>query len=356
MRGTMSHPLRVGLVGYGHGGAIFHAPLIRATDGLALAAIVTNDPERRQRVAADHPGVHLASGVAELLDGAGRVDVLVIASPNRWHVAHAMAALDAGTDVVVDKPLAATATAARALVAKAEASGRLLTVFQNRRWDGDILTVRRLLHEGRLGTIHRFESRFERWRPVPRTTWRERGAPEDAGGLLYDLGSHLIDQALLLFGPVTRVWAEVDLRRTDAVVDDDVFVALEHAGGVRSHIWTSQLAASSGPRFVVRGNVGSYVKWGLDVQEEALKRGERPGAGTWGAEAREAWGQVHDGTSSRAVETERGDYGAFYRQLVAAVRGEGPVPVDPRDAVRTLDVIEAARRSSLERRVVEIEA
>ena len=351
----MPASFRVGLVGYGNGGATFHAPLIASTDGLTLAAIVTNDPERRQRVAEAHPGVHLASGVAELLDGAGRVDVLVVASPNRWHVAHAMAALDAGTDVVVDKPIAATAADARALVAHADARGRLLTVFQNRRWDGDLLTVQRLLRERRLGTVHRFESRFERWRPVPRATWRERGAPEDAGGLLFDLGSHLVDQALVLFGPVARVSAEVDYRRDDAVVDDDVFVALEHTTGVRTHIWTTQLAASPGPRFVVRGTSGSYVKWGLDVQEDALKRGERPRDASWGTEPATAWGQVHDGTAAQAIETERGDYGAFYRQLVSALRGEGSAPVDPRDAVAALDVIEAARRSGIERRTVALE-
>ncbi len=350
----MPTDIRVGLVGFGHGGAIFHAPLISTTPGLILGAIVTNDREKRARAAAAYPGVHIAGNVQELLDGPGRVDVLVIASPNRLHGAHAVAALDADIDVVIDKPMATTAGEARALIALAEARGRLLTVFQNRRWDGDMRTIQRLVREGRLGDIHRFESRFERWRPVPRATWRDSGAPGEAGGLLFDLGSHLIDQALQLFGDVSLVYGEVDGRRDGAAVDDDVFVALTHTGGVRSHLWATQLAAFAGPRFVVRGRAGSYEKWGLDVQEEALKRGERPGDIGWGAEPESAWGRLHDGTSVAPIETERGDYGAFYRQLVAAVRREGPVPVDPRDAVRGLEIIEAVRRSSNERRTVVI--
>ena len=321
----MQTDIRVGLIGYGLGGAIFHAPLISTTPGLALSAIVTNDPARRAQAEAAHPGVHLARDVDALIHGRTRVDVIVIASPNRLHAGHAAAALDAGLDVVIDKPMATTADEARALIARAEAAGRLLTVFQNRRWDGDMRTVQRLLHEQRLGAIHRFESRFERWRPVPRATWREQGAPEDAGGLLFDLGSHLIDQAVQLFGDVSLVYAEVDSRREGAVVDDDVFIALTHANGVRSHLWTTQLAASPGPRFVVRGQTGSYEKWGLDVQEEALKRGERPGGAGWGAEPESAWGTLHDGVSESrrsrpSAATTARSIGSWWRRCVTGRR------------------------------------
>jgi len=350
----MPAPRRVGVIGFGLAGAVFHAPLITTTPGLELSTIVTSDPDRRARAQATYPHAAVVSDVGDLFQGAHRVDVVVVASPNRVHVAQARAALDAGIDVVVDKPLAPTAAEAAALVARAAATGRSLTVFQNRRWDGDFLTVRRLMADGTLGRVHRFESRFDRWRPEPRTNWRESGAPEEAGGLLYDLGSHLIDQALVLFGPVTHVWAEVDVRRRTGAVDDDVFVAMTHANGVHSHMWTTLLAADPGPRFVVRGDRGSYVKRGLDVQEDALKRGLRPVDGTWGAEPQAGWGTLHDGSAGHPFETVRGDYGAFYRQLAAALRGEGALPVDANDAVRTLTVIEAAQRSARETRAIEL--
>jgi predicted dehydrogenase len=349
--------LRVGLVGYGLAGASFHAPLIATTPGLRLAAVVTRDDGRRRQAAADHPGVRLVDDADALWGGgAPAVDVVVVASPNRTHVPLARRALDAGLAVVVDKPLAATTREARALVAHAAALGRPLTVFQNRRWDGDFLTIRRLLAEGALGAVHRFESRFERWRPTPKPGWRERGDAEEAGGILFDLGSHLIDQARVLFGPVRQVYAEVDRRRPRVEVDDDSFVALTHASGVRSHLWMSAVAAGPAPRLRVLGSAGSYTKHGLDVQEAALRAGGRPGGADWGTEPRAAWGLLATGDGERAVATERGDYGGFYAALVAALRGGAPLPVDPIDAVEGLAVIQAARRSALAGQVVAPEA
>jgi predicted dehydrogenase len=177
----------------------------------------------------------------------------VVAAPNRAHVPLARTAIDLGKAVVVDKPLALTAAEGRALVDAARARGVLLTVFQNRRWDGDLLTVRRLLTEGALGDVYRFESRFERWRPTPKPGWRESGAPEEGGGVLVDLGSHLVDQAASCSGPVSQVYAELDRRRPGVQVDDDAFVALTHASGVRSHLWMSAVAAQLGPRLRVLG-------------------------------------------------------------------------------------------------------
>jgi predicted dehydrogenase len=346
--------LRVGLVGYGLAGASFHAPLIATTPGLRLTAVVTRDAGRRRQAAADHPGVRLVDDAAALWAGSpAQVDVVVVASPNRTHVPLARAALDAGLPVVVDKPLAATVAEARALVAHAAARGRLLTVFQNRRWDGDFLTVGRLLAEGALGTVHRFESRFERWRPTPKPGWRERGDAEEAGGLLFDLGSHLVDQACVLFGPVRHVYAELERRRPGVQVDDDGFVALTHASGVRSHLWVSAVAAGPAPRMRVLGSAGSYTKHGLDVQEEALRAGRRPDGPDWGTEPHDRWGVLAGDDGERPVPTERGDYGRYYAALVATLRDGAPVPVDARDAVAGLAVIEAARRSAATGAVVE---
>ncbi|MFE3938921.1 Gfo/Idh/MocA family oxidoreductase, partial [Streptomyces goshikiensis] len=201
-------PLRVGLVGYGLAGSVFHAPLVTATPGLVLDTVVTSDPGRQAQAREAHPGVRIAADATELWEGPGpRVDLVVIASPNKTHVPLATAALTAGVPVVVDKPLAATAAEADALADLSERTGTFLSVFQNRRWDNDFLTLRRLIADGELGEIQRFESRFERWRPQLKGGWRESGAPEEIGGLLYDLGSHVVDQALVLFGPAVRVYA-----------------------------------------------------------------------------------------------------------------------------------------------------
>jgi predicted dehydrogenase len=350
---TKGAELRVALVGYGVGGAAFHAPCIAVTAGLRLAAIVTGDPQRRERATRDHPGARIVPKAEQLWEGAADLDLVVVASPNRSHVPLARAALAAGLPVVVDKPLAPSAAEGRALVEEARRRGLVLTVFQNRRWDGDFLTLRRLLAEGTLGEVTRLESRFERWRPTPKPGWRERGGPEEAGGILFDLGAHLIDQALVLFGAPARVYAEVDRRRPGVEVDDDVFVALEHAGGVRSHLWMSAVAAQLGPRLRVLGSRGAYTKYGLDVQEDALRnRGERPGGPGWGEEPPELWGTVGDGDDLRRVRTEAGTYPRFYADVVAALRDGAPPPVDPLDAVAVLEVIEAARRSAAEGRVV----
>ncbi len=282
----------------------------------------------------------------------GEVDLVVVAAPNSAHVPLATEAIHAGLPVVVDKPIAVTSADARRLVALARERNVLLTVFQNRRYDGDFQTLRRLLADDTIGEPLRFESRFERWRLVPKPGWRESGAPEEGGGLLMDLGSHLIDQALQLFGPVASVYCELDRRRPGVAVDDDVFVALTHASGVRSHLWMSVLASQLGPRFRLLGRKASYVKFGLDMQEDALRAGLRPGAATWGQEPSERWGVAGAGDDVRPVETVQGHYGRFYAGVEAALRGGGPVPVDPEDSCRVLEIIEAARRSVQERTVV----
>ena len=349
-------PLRVGLLGYGLAGRVFHAPLIAACPDLVLAAVVTRDPERRAALRAVHPDTVALDTPEELWERTSSIDLAVIATPNRSHVALARAALQAGLPVVVDKPFAPSVAEARAVMDEARARGRLLTVFHNRRWDGDFLTLRRLLADGALGPVHRFESRFERWNPVPRTGWRESGDPAEAGGLLYDLGPHLIDQALQLFGPVRTVYAELDRRRAGVATDDDAFVALTHASGVRSHLWMSKVAAQRGPRFRVLGERAAFVKYGLDGQEPAMAVGVVPGAPGWGEEPAERWGFLGEEGTALPVTTEPGAYQRFYEAVAAAVRSDAPLPVDPEDAIAGLEILEAARTSAEQGRVVPLRA
>jgi scyllo-inositol 2-dehydrogenase (NADP+) len=349
---SRTRPRRVAIIGYGLAGSIFHAPFIRATPGLELAAVVTRDPERKAQARAEYPGVEVFETADAIWTQQTPIDVAVIAAPNRAHVPLAYEAVQAGMAVVIDKPISVYSAHARSLVDEARRRGVLLTVFQNRRWDGDFQTLRQLVGDGAIGKPVRFESRFERWRTEPRPGWRESGAPEDAGGLLVDLGAHLIDQALLLFGPVSSVYAELDMRRPNVVVDDDAFVALTHESGVRSHLWMSVLASQVGPRFRVLGTKASYVKFGLDGQEDALRSGVRPGSVSWGEEPESRWGTLGTDAERTAVPTLAGDYGGFYRGLAAALETGAPAPVDPDDSVRALEVIEAARASSVERRTV----
>jgi predicted dehydrogenase len=346
----MPAPFRVALIGYGLAGSAFHAPFIATIPEFRLAAIVTRNPERRAQALRDHPDASLFESADEVWARPDEFDLAVIAAPHKAHGPVGLAALAAGLPVVVDKPLATSAAEGRTLVDAARGRGLMLTVFQNRRWDGDFLTLRRLLAENAVGRVLRFESRFERWRPEVGTGWREHA--DDAGGLLFDLGSHLVDQAVQLFGPAQSVYAELELRRPGADVDDDDFVALEHGDGVRSHLWMSSVAAQGGARFRVLGDRAAYTKHGVDVQEEALRAGRSPDEPDWGEEPEDRWGRLGAGEELRDVPTEPGSYGAFYEAVAISLRDGLPPPVDPVEAVEVLEVLEAARRSNRERKVV----
>ena len=327
--------------------------------GLELSSIVTSNPERVAEARGRHPHTSIVPSPEDLLADAGEHDLVVIASPNRTHAPLALAAIEAGLNVVVDKPLAVTSEEGRRLAEAAAANGVAASVFHNRRWDGDFLTLRRLRDDGALGELLRLESRFERWRPqVDRGKWREGGTPEDAGGVLFDLGPHVIDQALELLGPARSVYAEVRTLRPGAEVDDDFFVALDHESGAISHLWGTMMAAQAGPRFRALGTAAAYVKWGLDVQEAALRSGADPRDPGFGVEPPDAWGMLGTDDDSNPVETESGRYVEFYAGVERAIRarvGGGPAaasPVPLEAGVATLEVIEAARRSAAERAVI----
>src|SRR3954464_4501264 len=330
-------PTRIGLAGYGFGGRLFPAPPIRpprrgpppgraAAGGAGLAGVVPRSPERRAEVAADHPGVPVFDSLAALAEGGA--DAVAISTPAETHIPLLLEAGSLGLAVVCDKPFAMSAAQAREAVDAAEAAGVVLSVYQNRRWDSDFLTVRRLLDEGALGDVTLFESTFERYSLDP--------VPPSGGGILRDFGSHLVDQALQLWGPVEHVYGEV------SPGDDRFFAALRHESGMTSHLSGDWVQGSPAPRFRVRGTEGAYVVYGMEGQEPALIAGKRPGA-DWYTEAPERWGRVQRGDESEPVPSERGRWDTFYPAFAAAVRGEGPVPVDPGDAVASLAVIDAIR-------------
>jgi scyllo-inositol 2-dehydrogenase (NADP+) len=348
--------LRVAIIGYGLAGRFFHAPLIAATEGLTVAAVVTSDPARQSQVAREHPEAQVLRSPEDLWATAGH-DLVVIAAPNDAHVRLATEAVGRGLAVVVDKPLAVSEAEAQSLVSGAERAGVLLTVFQNRRWDSDHLTLASVLAEDGLGSVMRYESRLERWRPQPSAeAWREASSPHQGGGVLLDLGSHLVDQALVLFGAPTHVYAEVDARR-GTPGDDDVFIALRHAGGVISHLRGSAVTAAPGPRLRVLGDRAAFVCPEPDSQEDRLRTGARPDDGSsWGVEPEERWGRLVTGDGSVPVPSQRGDWPRFYALLRASLIAGDPLPVDPQDAVRTLRVLELARQSATERAVIPVTA
>ena len=349
----MSGALRVAIAGYGLAGEVFHAPLVAATEGLALVAVTTSDERRAERARAAHHGIAVEPDADSLLREIPDLDLLVVATPNRLHVPVARAALARGIPVVMDKPLAPAVSEAAALVEEFAAAQVPFTVFQNRRWDGDFLTVARVVASGELGAITRFESRYERFRPeVDPAAWRELAAAAEGGGLLLDLGAHLVDQALQLFGAPLRVYAEIDVRRPGAAVDDDVFIALEHPGGVRSHLWMSAIAPVGGRSLRASGTRGGIETPGLDPQEDQLAAGLRPGDANWG-EGEPA--RLADGGGERRMPVDAGAYERFYAGVRDALRDGAPMPVDPRDSVAGLRVIEAARRSARTAAVIDFD-
>ena len=332
----------VGLIGYGLAGATFHAPLIAAVPSLRIAAVATSRSEHARSLGEDVRIVADAHALAADPD----IDLIVIASPNETHFPLARAGLLAGKHVVVDKPLALDVGEADALIALSRETGRLLSVFHNRRWDGDFLTARRLIESGRLGEVMLYEGRWDRFRPAIKQGWRER--PAEGAGLLNDLGPHLIDQALQLFGLPEALSADVAVQRAEAAVDD-YFELVLHYGPMRAILSASTLVAAPRPRFSVHGTKASFVKHGLDPQEAALKAGRMPSDDGFGADDPALFGTLTDGEgTAETVPTESGRYLGYYGGIAAALLDGASVPVDPSDARDGLRIIELARLSALE--------
>ena len=338
--------IRVALIGYGYAGRTFHAPLIRATPGLELTLISTSDPAR---VRADLHDVRTVPFPAAAM-ASPDIDLVVIATPNQTHARLVSDSLDAGKHVVVDKPFTVTLEDARRLAARAGTTKRLLAVFHNRRWDADFLAVSDVVSKHVLGDVAHFESHFDRYRPQVRARWREEPGP--GSGIWFDLGPHLVDQALLLFGLPDRVTANLASQRPDAQTDDWAHVVMEY-GSRRVLLHASMLVAARLPRFIVHGPKGSWVKYGLDVQERQLVAGFSPGDEGWGEDPEPALLFDESGTSTE-MRVPRGDYRQFYVQVRDAVERRGPNPVPPAEAVATTAVLETAIQSSREGRALPV--
>ncbi|MFT3790414.1 MAG: oxidoreductase [Rudaea sp.] len=340
-------PIRVGLIGYGYAGKTFHAPLVAATPGLQLACVASSDAAK---VHADWPRVEVVADAATLI-ARDDIDLVVIATPNDTHAPLARAALHAGKHVVVDKPFALDPDEARGVIASARENDRLLSVFHNRRWDSDFLGVKQAIADGLLGRVVHFESHIDRFRPEVRARWRE-GAGRGAG-LWFDLGPHLIDQAVQLFGAPARVQANLARQREGALSDDWAHVVLDYRDGLRVILHAGMLVAGGSPRFVVHGERGSLVKREADRQEAQLKAGIVPGADGWGIDPDAM--QFHPGASpARSIPTPRGDQREYYLGIERMLRGRGPNPVTPEQALAVMTVLDAAQRSALERRAVDV--
>lgn len=344
-------PIDVGLIGFGFAGRTFHAPVIRAVAGLRLAAIL----QRKGNEAANaYPEVRIARSLEELL-ASDSVQLVVVATPNATHFDLARQCLMAGRHVVIDKPFAPTCGEAAELVSLAEKCGRLLSVYQNRRFDGDFRTVRNLIASEALGRIVLYESHYDRYRLQLRPgAWREQAGP--GSGVFFDLCPHLIDQALALFGTPEAVSADVRIERDGAAVDDAFDVTLLYKR-MRVFLRGTMLACKPAPHFLIHGTKGSYVKYGLDPQENALKRGELPGGPAWGKEPPEAWGTLSqtegDKVTERIIPTEAGDYCGYYENVRDAMLGKAALAVTPQGALNVMRVLERAQQSSRERRVIQ---
>jgi len=338
--------VQVGLIGWGLGGRIFHAPMIRAVPGLQLAAIVERSGDTAR---AAYPDARIVRSVDELL-AIDSIELVVVTTPNTTHLDLACQCLRAGRHVVVDKPFATTSAEASEMLRVARESKRLITVYQNRRWDGDFLTVRRVIDEGKLGRLVLFESHMERYRPnLKAETWRE--LPTPGSGLWFDLGPHLLDQAFLLFGPPVSMTAELRAERDDAVVDDAFDVVL-HYPRLRVLLRSNLLTCVPGPRFRLNGVRGTFVKSGTDPQEDALKSGGRLDQANWGKDPTENWGTLSladgDQITASPVPTEVGNYSRYYQNVYDAIVSGAPLDVSPQhalDIMRALELgIESSRR------------
>ena len=343
----MHRTIRAGLVGFGHGGTIFHAPFLQAVDGLELTAILQRQGDSAAQA---YPGVAIARRMPELL-AQPDLDLIVISTPPSTHFELAVQALEANKHVVLDKPFVATSDEARQLIELARARNRILSIYQNCRWDGDFNTIQQILASSELGRLVTFESRYDRYRPGPRTKpWQEKTLP--GNGVLHDLAAHLVDQALVLFGTPEAVLADVRLERDVAVVNDAFTVYLYYPG-LRVLLSSTMLARTAGPRFVAHGTLGSFVKYGLDPQERALQGGATLGGPHWGEDPEANWGTLatmQDGQPvERRIATLPGDYRKYYENVRDAIWGVAPLAVTAEQGWRTIRLLELALESSAAR-------
>ncbi|WP_416828489.1 oxidoreductase [Ectobacillus polymachus] len=344
--------IKVGLVGYGFSGATFHAPFLRVLDEFELVKVMSSDAERVSR---DIEKVEVVSTIDEILHD-DSIELVVITTPNVLHYEMAKQSIMHGKHVIIEKPMVIDPKEAEDLITLANEQGVMVSVYQNRRWDHDFLTIKKLMKEGTLGEITTYEAHFDRFRPNVRDRWRERA--ERGSGMLYDLGAHLIDQALHLFGMPQFVMADVFAQRKGGLTDDYFHIIMGYET-LRVLLHSGSIVMGQGPKFLVHGSKGSFIKYGLDGQESKLKAGENPTKKDFGNDDPEMYGRLiteEDGTETlQQIETVPGNYAAYYRGIFEHIRFGKPNPVTPEEGLQTIRIIHAAMQSSKERRAIQLQ-
>ena len=350
-----SNSLNVGLIGFGMAGQVFHAPMVLCVDNLQLTTIQTTNKSNIEIAAKKYPNAEIVGETSALL-ARDSIDLVIVATPNQTHFELAKAALEANKHVVVDKPFTASSVEAAELIELAAARGKILSVHQNRRWDSDFLTVQKILDKNLLGRLVEVEIHYDRFRPALReNTWKEKNSP--GTGILYDLGSHLIDQAQVLFGLPKMVTADIRRQRTGSEIADNFAVVLEYEK-IKVTLKAGLLVREPLPHYILLGEKGSFVKYGMDVQEAALNAGQLPcKTANWGIESAEMWGKINteiDGSHFVGnIESEAGDYRKFYENVRDAILDDAELNVTATQAMNTIKIIEAALKSGREKRTIE---
>jgi len=342
--------LNVAMVGFGSGARIYNAPIISSVEGFEIKKILTSNPENIKAAKNDFPQAQVVQDYSKILQDS-TIDIVVVATPNHLHKEIATKALEADKHVIVEKPFTPTVKEAEELIALAKKHQKILTLNHNRRWASDFLTIKKLLKEKKLGEIVEFEAHFDRFRDKIKIGWKEE--KENPGsGILYDLGSHLIDQALILFGPPKEIFANLRVQRKEAKVVDN-FELLLFYPGLKVTLKAGMLVKEKGPTYSIFGTKGSFLKYGEDVQEAALKTGEKPkGHPNWGKEPKEIWGKLNTTEEQRLVESEAGSYQRLYENVYQAILGKEALEVSPLEAKKVIKVIELAMKSHSEKQIV----
>lgn len=349
--GKNASVLNTGIVGFGLSGQVFHAPFIDVHPGFNLHTIVTSG----ELAAAKYPKAQIKASFDELLANPV-IDLIIICSPNQLHFPQAKAALEAEKHVIVEKPFTVNSTEAQSLIDVSRKSGKLVFPFHNRRWDSDLLTLKHIITQGYLGKIVEYESRFDRFTPeISRAAWRYQ--QEEGGGTLFDLGIHLIDQAVSLFGKPEGVFARLFNQRAGSVTDDSFDLKLIYPD-LNVTLKASVFVKEAGPRFQIHGTKGSYVKYGLDVQEAQLRKGKKPGSKGYGIEPAAQRGILNTETFGKKFrgryETLPGNYMAFFDNVHSTIVNRGEIVIKPEDALLNIRIIEAARASNREQKIIQL--
>ncbi|WP_026568745.1 MULTISPECIES: oxidoreductase [Sediminibacillus] len=343
--------INVGLVGYGFSGAVFHAPLLKVSEQFAITKVMTS---RLEEVAKDLGEVEVVDDLEDILHDR-TIDLVVITTPNQFHFDMAKRSLTAGKHVVLEKPMVLTSKEAEALIELANQKDLVLSVYQNRRWDSDFLTLQELVQNENLGSINTYVAHFDRFNPQPNQQWREHR--QKGSGMLYDLGSHLIDQALYLFGEPQEVFCDLWNQREASLVDDYFHIILGYQR-MRVILHCGSIVKQQGPKFMVHGSKGSFIKYGIDGQEAALSEGQLPDQGDWGADEPEFYGKLYVNEvgqeMEKTIKSVPGNYPAYYQGIYDCIRHGAENPVPAEDGLRTIKIIETAVKSSKEKAVIRL--